>query len=96
MKDFHLYLDGGFEIAENGTLILFDFDVKSNTVTLESLLAYLPEKLQKTLNPNGTKDMLDLAVDRAKVTINSRRIPYILIKFEANDLAVNLSSLAMH
>ena len=91
-KDYCLYLDGDVEIAENGNLV-FDFGVKSNTVAFESVLSYLPEELQKKLYPNGSQDMMDLAVDNAKVIINSSRIPHVLINIQANDLAVNVSSL---
>ena len=91
-KDYCLYLDGDVEIAENGNLV-FDFGVKSNTVAFESVLSYLPKELQKKLNPNGSQDMLDLAVDNAKVIINSSMKPHILINIQANDLAVNVSSL---
>lgn len=93
LKDLSLYVNGDAEIAENGALVLIGFDVKSNTVPLGSILSYLPEDLQKSLNPNGAQDLLDLAVANAKVTINSRQTPHILIKIEANDLAVNVSSL---
>ena len=91
-KDYCLYLDGDVEIAENGNLV-FDFGVKSNTVAFESVLSYLPEELQKKLYPNGSQDMMDLVVDNAKVIINSSRIPHVLINIQANDLAVNVSSL---
>ena len=91
-KDYRLYVDGDVEIAENGNLV-FDFGVNSNTVTLESVLSYLPEELQKKLNPNGSQDMLDLAVANAKVIINSSMTPHVLINIQANDLAVNASSL---
>ena len=91
-KDYRLYVDGDVEIVENEDLV-FDFDVKSNTVTLESLLSYLPEELQKKFNTNGSKDMLSLAVANAKVTINSSLTPFSLVKIQANDLVVNVSSL---
>ena len=91
-KDYRLYVGGDVEIAENGNLV-FDFGVKSNTVALESVLSYLPEELQKKLNPKGSQDMLDLAVANAKVIINSSMIPHVLINIQANDLAVNVSSL---
>ena len=91
-KDYRLYVGGDVEIAENGNLV-FDFGVKSNTVDLESVLSYLPEELQKTLNPNGLQDMLDLAVANAKVIINTKLLPLSLVDIQATDLAVNASSL---
>jgi hypothetical protein len=90
-KDYRLFVDGGVEIADGK--IVFGFDVNSNTVALESLLPYLPEALQKELNANGPQDMLDLTVTGAKVTINPSLAPHIQIKIQADDLALNMSSL---
>ena len=92
LKDYCLFLDGDVEIAENGELV-FDFDVNSNTMPLEGILSYLPKDLQKTLNPHGTKDMMSLSVAKASVAINSNKLPQVIVKIQANDLAVNLSSL---
>ena len=91
-KDYHLYLDGDVEIAENGNLV-FDFGMNTNTVALENLLSYLPEELQKRFNTNGSQDMLDLTTANAKVTINTSLLPLSLVGIQANDLAVNVSSL---
>lgn len=55
-------------------------------------MSYLPKDLQKTLNPHGTKDMMSLSVAKAKVAINSNKLPQVIVKIQANDLAVNLSS----
>lgn len=92
LKDYRIDFDGGVEIAENGELV-FDFGLKSNTVPLEDILSYLPKDLQNTLNPNGSKDMVNLTLAKGKVAINSSKLPHVLIGIQANDLAVNASSL---
>ena len=70
--------------------------MNSNTMPLEGILSYLPKDLQKTLNPHGTKDMMSLSVAKARVAINSNKLPQVIVKIQANDLAVNLSSLPIH
>ena len=91
-KDYRLYVDGDIEIAGNGEII-FDADINSNKIALESLLSYLPEELPKKLNINGSQDVVSLTVANARVAINSSLEPHIQLKIQANDLDVNVSSL---
>lgn len=92
LRDYRLYVDGDAEIAENGDPN-FNMDVTSNDMALEGLLSFLPEELQKTLNPNGSKDMLRLAKTNVKVFCYGSLAPIYYTKIQANDLAVNMSSL---
>ena len=91
--DYRLYLDGDVEIAENGEII-FEADINSNKIALESLLSYLPEELSRKLDINGSQDVVSLTVANAKVAINSSLEPHIQIKIQANDMDVNMSSLS--
>ena len=92
LKDYRIDIDGGVEIADNGELI-FDFGLKSNTAPLDEVLSYLPKDTQKTLNPNGSKDKVNLALAKGKVSINSSKLPHVLIGIKANDLAFHTASL---
>ncbi|MBQ8958574.1 MAG: hypothetical protein IJ057_08785 [Bacteroidales bacterium] len=85
-------IDGDAEMAENGDINL-DLDLNSNTLVIEDVLTYLPEKLQNRLSSIEYAGKLSLTGAEVKGTYNDSLMPLISAKVLTDNAKVNISSL---
>jgi hypothetical protein len=89
---YQIDVDGNAEIAENNDINL-DLILSTNTLIIEDVLTYLPEKLQKQLSSVEYSGKLSLTDAEVKGTINDSLMPLISAKVTMDSAKVNVPSL---
>ena len=85
-------LVGDAEMVDNGDVNL-DLALNTNTLTIEDVLTYLPERVQKRLNRISYTGKLTLTGAEVKGTYNDSLLPVISAKILTDDAKVNVPSL---
>ena len=85
-------MGGDVAIAENGD-VNFDLALNTNTLVIEDVLTYLPEKVQKKLNSIDYTGKATLSDVEVKGTFNDSLMPLIKAKVVTDNLKVNVKEL---
>ena len=85
-------VDGDAEIAKNGDVNL-DLALNTNTLVVEDVLTYLPDKLQQKLSSIEYKGKATLSDVEVKGTFNDSLMPLIKAKVVTDNVAVNVKKL---
>lgn len=83
---------GDAEITENGDVNL-DINLNTNTLIIEDVLTYLPEKVQKQLSSVEYAGKLSLTEAEVKGTVNDSLMPLISAKVTTDNAKINVPSL---
>ena len=83
---------GDAEVAKNGDVNL-DLRLNTNTLTIEDVLTYLPERVQKRLNSISYEGKLTLTEAEVRGTYNDSLLPVISAKILTDNAIVNVPSL---
>ena len=83
---------GDVEIAKNGDVNL-DLVLNTNTLVVEDVLTYLPEKVQKKLSSIEYTGKATLSDVEVKGTVNDSMMPLIKAKVQTDNLKVNIKKL---
>ena len=92
LNRFLINIIGDAEIAKNGNVNL-DLGLNTNVLTIEDVLAYLPERLQKRLSRISYEGKLTLTEAEVKGTYNDSLLPIISAKILTENAMVNVPSL---
>ena len=85
-------LDGNAEIAENNDINL-DLSLNTNTLLVENVLTYLPERVQKQLSDVEYSGKLSITEAEVKGIYNDSLMPLISAKVVTDNATVNVLSL---
>ena len=85
-------LEGDAEIAENKDINL-DLKLNTNTLIVENVLTYLPEKVQKSLSSIEYSGKLSITEAEVNGTYNDSVMPLISAKVLTDNARVNIPSL---
>ena len=83
---------GDAEVAKNGDVNL-DLGLNTNTLTIENVLSYLPQRVQKRLSRISYEGKLTLTEAEVKGTYNDSLLPVISAKVLTDNAIVNVPSL---
>ena len=83
---------GEAEVAKNGDVNL-DLGLNTNVLTIEDVLTYLPERVQKKLSSISYEGKLTLTEAEVKGTCNDSLLPVITAKILTDNVIVNVPSL---
>ena len=83
---------GDAEVAKNGDVNL-DLVLNTNTLIIENVLTYLPEKVQKRLSSISYKGKLTLTEAEVKGIYNDSLMPVISAKILTDNAIINVPSL---
>ena len=83
---------GDAEVAKNGDVNL-DLGLNTNVLTIEDVLTYLPERVQKKLSSISYEGKLTLTEAEVKGTCNDSLLPVISAKILTDNAIVNVPSL---
>ena len=92
LNRYQINVDGDAEMAENGDINL-DLNLNTNTLIIENVLTYLPEKLQKRLSSIEYAGKLSLTEAEVKGTYNDSLMPLMSAKVTTDNAKVNVPSL---
>lgn len=81
-------VNGDAEVTENGDIHL-DFGLNTNTLIIEDILTFLPEKVQQEMSIISYAGKLTIAEAEVKGTYNDSLWPAISAKVAANNATVN-------
>ena len=85
-------VDGDVDIAENSDVNL-DLILNTNTLIIEDVLTYLPEKVQKELDGIEYSGKVSLSDVKVKGTFNDSMMPTVSAKILTDNLKVNVKQL---
>ena len=85
-------VNGDAEVTENGDIHL-DFALNTNTLIIEDILTFLPEKVQQEISIISYAGKMTIAEAEVKGTYNDSLWPTISAKVAANDATVNIPKL---
>ena len=85
-------VDGDAEIAENNDVNL-DLSLNTNTLVVENVLTYLPERVQKRLSSVEYAGKLSITEAKVKGVYNDSLMPLISAKVLTDNAKVNIPSL---
>ena len=85
-------VNGDAEVAKNGDVNL-DLALNTNTLIVEDVLTYLPEKLQEKLSSIEYSGKLSLTDAEVKGTYNDSLMPLISVKVVTDNAKVNIPKL---
>ena len=94
LNHYLISLDGNAEIAENNDINL-DLSLNTNTLLVENVLTYLPERVQKQLSDVEYSGKLSITEAEVKGTYNDSLMPLISAKVvtdNAHSIAIRISS----
>ena len=92
LNQYEITVRGSAEILENKDIEL-DVNLFTNTLDIENVMAYLPEKLQKRLNSIGYAGKMRVKDAVVVGTYNDSLMPLISAKVLTDNAKVNISSL---
>ena len=92
LNHYLINVNGDAEMANNGDINL-DLALNTNTLLIEDVLTYLPEKLQEKLSSIEYSGKLSLTEAEVKGTYNDSLMPLISAKVLTDNAKVNISSL---
>ena len=92
LNHFLINIVGDAEMAKNGDVNL-DLGLNTNILSIEEVLSYLPEQLQKKLNRISYEGKLTLTEAEVKGTYNDSLLPIISAKILTDNAMVNVPSL---
>lgn len=92
LNHYLINVNGDAEMANNGDINL-DLALNTNTLVIEDVLTYLPEKLQEKLSSIEYSGKLSLTEAEVKGTYNDSLMPLISAKVLTDNAKVNISSL---
>ena len=92
LNRFLINIIGDAEIAKNGNVNI-DLGLNTNILTIEDVLAYLPERIQKRLSSISYEGKLTLTEAEVKGTYNDSLLPIISAKILTDNAIVNVPSL---
>ena len=92
LNHYLISLDGNAEIAENNDINL-DLSLNTNTLLVENVLTYLPERVQKQLSDVEYSGKLSITEAEVKGIYNDSLMPLISAKVVTDNATVNVLSL---
>ena len=92
LNQYLIQLDGDAEMAENKDVNL-DLKLSTNTLVVEDVLTYLPEKVQRSLGDIEYSGKLSIVDAVVQGTYNDSLMPLISAKIMTDDVVVNVPSL---
>ena len=92
LNRYKIDVNGDAEIAKNGDVNL-DLALNTNTLVVEDVLTYLPEKVQKKLSSIEYKGKATLSDVEVKGTLNDSLMPLIKANVVTDNVTVNVKSL---
>ena len=85
-------VDGDVDVADNKDINL-DLGLSTNTLIVENVLTYLPEKLQKSLSSIEYSGKMSITQAEVNGTYNDSLMPLISAKISTDNAKVNVPSL---
>ena len=92
LNKYLINVNGDAEIAENNDINL-DLSLNTNTLLVENVLTYLPERVQKKLSSVEYAGKLSITEAEVKGTYNDSLMPLISAKVLTDNATVNVPSL---
>ena len=93
LNRFLIHLDGDAEIAENKDVDL-DLRLSTNTLMIEEVLTYLPEKVQQALSSIEYSGKMSIVNATVKGVYNDSIMPLVSAKIATDNAVVNVPSLS--
>ena len=92
LNDYLIGLAGDAGVAENGDVNL-DLNLNTNTLLIEDVLTYLPERIQQRLSDINYSGKLTLDAAEVKGIYNDSLMPVISARIQTDNATVNVPSL---
>lgn len=92
LNDYQIHINGDAGMAENGDINL-DLGVETNTLVIEDVLTYLPEKVQKSLSSIDYSGKITITEAQVKGVFSDSLMPLITAKVLTDKASVNIPSL---
>ena len=92
LNQYLVYLDGDAEMTENKDVNL-DMKLSTNTLVVEDVLTYLPEKVQHDLGNIEYSGKISIVDALVQGTYNDSIMPLVSAKITTDDVVVNVPSL---
>lgn len=92
LNEYLINLNGDVEMAKNGDINM-DLNLNTNTLIVEDVMTYLPEKVANSLSSMEFAGKLSIAEAQVKGTFNDSLMPLITAKVLTNKASVNIPSL---
>lgn len=92
LNEYLINLAGDVEMAKNGDINM-DLNLNTNTLIVEDVMTYLPEKVANSLSSMEFAGRLSIAEAQVKGTFNDSLMPLITAKVLTDKASVNIPSL---